>query len=270
MFRRVTPATEIDAIVAAAMERWPSLVGRAEALRAHVEALALAEGGAEGMLPHAGDIGLAFGAASGDRALVGAYVELADPVVRSAVARVRASDDVRAEVSALLSERMLVGGGGRPRLLDYRGRAPLAAWVRVAAVRATLDLRKKKEPELAPTSRSSPDLVAEGDPELLHMQEKYGEAFRAAFAEAFAELGDGDRAVLRMTVVEGLGIDGVAGVLGVHRATAARWAAQARETLAARTQEIVAARLGLDPSELASVARMCDSVIDLSIVRVLG
>lgn len=259
---------QIETIVDAAVASRPALAARRADLRAHLASLAGDDPAA--LAPHAADLALAYACAVKDERSVAELLTRYAPEIRAAVARVRAPDDVRAEVVQILGERLLVGPDGRPRLLDYGGRAPLSAWIRASAVRAALDLRKKKTPELAPSASREPELVAEGDPELRHMQERYGQAFREAFADAFAELAEGDRAILRMSVVEGLGVDGIAGVLGVHRATAARWAAQARDRLAARTQEIVAERLSLDPSELASIARLCDSVIDLSIARVLG
>lgn len=265
---RMSTDEPIDALVDAAIAARPSLAASRAELRAHLQAVAGED--APSLLPHAADLALAFACALRDERAIAELLARHEPEIRAAVARVRAPEDVRAEVVQILSERLLVGPDGRPRLLDYGGRAPLSAWIRAAAVRAALDLRKKKAPELAPSASREPELVADGDPELRHMQERYGKAFREAFADAFSELTEGDRAILRMSVVEQLGVDGIAGVLGVHRATAARWASQARDRLAARTQEIVAERLSLQPSELASIARLCDSVIDLSIARVLG
>jgi RNA polymerase sigma-70 factor (ECF subfamily) len=191
--------------------------------------------------------------------------------MKIALSRVRATDDMKREIVQELAERLVVGKDGRPRVLDYKGKGPLAAWVRSCAVRAALDARKKKTPDLAKDDDDpAAALATPEDPEMMHMLHRYGDAFRAAFRDAFAELSDGDRAVLRMSIVERLGIDGIAAVLGVHRATAARWATQARETLASRTNELLSERLDVSPSELDSIARMCDSVVDLSVCRILG
>ena len=75
-----------------------------------------------------------------------------------------------------------------------------------------------------------PDTAA--DPELLHLKQHYREAFRAAFASAMTSLSSEERVLLRQHFIDGLNIDEIAALHHIHRATAARWLAQARETIA--------------------------------------
>lgn len=56
---------------------------------------------------------------------------------------------------------------------------------------------------------------------------------------------------------------------GVHRATAARWVDAARETVLAGTQRELIRRLRISRSELASVIRLIQSQLELSLLRVL-
>jgi RNA polymerase sigma-70 factor (ECF subfamily) len=70
--------------------------------------------------------------------------------------------------------------------------------------------------------------------------------------------------------VYGSTVDQIATVYQVHRATAARWVAKAREELARKTRDALRKRLELSQSQFESVVRMIESQIDLSIERLLA
>src|SRR5699024_8556279 len=117
----------------------------------------------------------------------------------------------------------------------------LRNWLRVALTRTLLDMSRKRQEEL----HRDPDadggqgfeLPAPGkDPELDFMQAHYKDAFRQAFERAARSLDPDDRNLLRQHFVHGLGIDKLSGLLGVHRATAARRIGKAREELMERTR----------------------------------
>jgi len=75
--------------------------------------------------------------------------------------------------------------------------------------------------------------------------------------------------VLRQHTLDGQSIDRLAALHGVHRATAARWIDAARGTVLAGTQRELIQRLGLNTSELASVIRLIQSQLELSLLRAL-
>jgi RNA polymerase sigma-70 factor (ECF subfamily) len=75
---------------------------------------------------------------------------------------------------------------------------------------------------------------------------------------------------LRQHFVSGLTIDQLASALGIHRATAARRIAKAREQLAASARDELAHRLALDPQELADVFGLVVSRLDVSISKLLA
>ena len=62
----------------------------------------------------------------------------------------------------------------------------------------------------------------------------------------------------------------LATMYGVHRATAKRWLASARETLMQRTREHLQAALGVNTVELRSAMDLARSRLELSLSRVLG
>jgi RNA polymerase sigma-70 factor (ECF subfamily) len=70
-------------------------------------------------------------------------------------------------------------------------------------------------------------------------------------------------------VVDGLSIDALGEIYGVHRATAARWIAKIREDLLARTREAFSARAKVGRAEFESLLRLARSQLDVSLRRVL-
>jgi len=76
--------------------------------------------------------------------------------------------------------------------------------------------------------------------------------------------------VLRLHLVERLGIDAIARACTVHRATVARWITRAKETLAARVRDRLFARWRVDEGSLPAFAALLDSQLDLSLERLLA
>lgn len=162
---------------------------------------------------------------------------------------------------------------GRIKLVEYAGDGRLSACIRVVALRAAVDLLRRRG---AYARRESLDVrtvealvdTSEG-PELQAVYRQHREAVRAAVADAIAELAPRDRAVLRMHLLDHLSIDGIAELRGVHRGTAARWLVRLRDTIGERTRALLGERLALDANEVASLCRAVDSQLDLSLPRLL-
>jgi RNA polymerase sigma-70 factor (ECF subfamily) len=184
---------------------------------------------------------------------------LASALVRHGHDWAAAADTVQA-----VRVRFLVGDAGRgPMIAEYDGRGSLAAWLRVAARRIAMMAHRKHRREtdvddLAIVARScSPDLG------LLGMQ--LGSELEAAFRAAFSALAPRERNLLRYQIVDQLGIDRIAGLHGIHRATAARWSAHAREALIEGVRHELKHRLQLDGVELDTMFGTIASQIKLSL-----
>jgi RNA polymerase sigma-70 factor (ECF subfamily) len=93
--------------------------------------------------------------------------------------------------------------------------------------------------------------------------------FQTAFRAALATLTPRDRVLLRMNVLDGLTIDQIGALQGVHRATAARWVDRARETLSRQIRREFMKKLGADPFEAEELLQWMQSRIELSL-SVLG
>jgi RNA polymerase sigma-70 factor (ECF subfamily) len=105
------------------------------------------------------------------------------------------------------------------------------------------------------------------DPALVAAKARYRDELAAAFREALAALTPKDRLLLRFQLVDGLSIDEIGNIHNVHRATAARWLVRIREELMERTHELLAARLSMDTEDVASIVRLVQSQLDVSVIE---
>jgi RNA polymerase sigma-70 factor, ECF subfamily len=186
--------------------------------------------------------------------------------LRTAVARMDGgealADDVEQHLRVLL---FAPAEGKRSLLLTYSGKGALGSWLKVVGVREAQRLRKA-----APISHDPDDALADlpaqgADPELRFLKFQYRNDFKAAFGEAMSSLDDRGRAVLRMSLLQNLSVDEVGKVYSVHRATAARWIAAAREQLIDGTRARLAERLGLQSKELKSLMGLVKSNLSISL-----
>jgi len=222
---------------------------------------------------HGADMWLAFAAGMGNKAAIAAVDRQIAPVVQAATARMRGrvSHD---DVAQLLRERLLVGRtDAPPKILEYSGRGSLGAWMRISAIRTALNMTRSgdaasAQPVTRETLLAAPAVGA--SPELDHFRKHYAAEFKEAFEEALAGLSAVERNLLRLSLVDGLSVDEVGVVFGVHRATAARRIAGAREAVQKATRRVLTERLKLAPAELRSIMGYIQSHLDLSLQRLLG
>ena len=163
--------------------------------------------------------------------------------------------------------------GARPRIASYTGQGFLQNWIRVTVTRTFIDCGRG-HPE-SPEVPIRNELVAvlpepRGDPELQLLKREHVTHFKASFAEAVAALDSADRLLLKQHLVERLTIDQLGALYHLHRASAARRIAKARDALLVATRIALARRLGLPPERLASVLELVASRLEASIERLLG
>lgn len=234
---------------------------------------------APGEPSHAADLALARACASGEPAAVAEVERRLRGELAGALSRVGLTRAEIDEVGQIVRERLLVARpGATPKIGDYSGRGAFLGWLRAVIVRAGIDHRRSRA--RAPDAPGSGEREgddepllrigdASDDPEIETLRARYAAPFRAALADAIAALPPDERNALRLSVAEGLSVDAIGGLYGVHRATAARWIARARETIAEETRRLLLERLGLQPSEVDSLVRLCRSRVDIGI-SVLG
>ncbi len=222
---------------------------------------------------NAADLYVACGCARGDADALKAIEARYFPLLDAALGQMRLPDARIDDVKQGLRRLLFVGDeAAPPRIVEYTGRGELRGWLRVSAVRAALKLlrRDKKEvlvEEVGDEALLRGGQLGEPDPELLYVKKIFRAQFRLAFQEALDSLTDRERLLLRQHVVDDLSIDDLAPLYRVHRATAARWLTQARETLLTRTRRNLMHTGKMSESDCDSVLRLVRSQLDLTIRR---
>jgi RNA polymerase sigma-70 factor (ECF subfamily) len=173
------------------------------------------------------------------------------------------------EVRQILRERLLVPRDGQPpRIAAYTGKGPLASWLRVATLRIATNL-VRVDGRYASLPSTPVGAVVEM-PELRVLEARYRDAFRGAFRTAFEALETEDRLLLKLRYVDGVGVRGLAPVIGVSPATAARRLVDVQERLGERVLAQLAAATAKPADELASVVRALLSRLEVSLTRLLA
>jgi len=155
---------------------------------------------------------------------------------------------------------------GRVSALErYLGRAPLDAWLRAVALRTAMRLLRARAKEVPVEESFLEDQLAGGrDAELTFLRTAYRPVFRSAFAAALAALETRQRNLLRQHYIDGVKVERLALMYGVHRVTLSRWLSAARGDMARAVERELMQSLGLRHSECASVVRLCMSRPELN------
>jgi RNA polymerase sigma-70 factor (ECF subfamily) len=222
---------------------------------------------------HAADLALAILASARSIAAITELERMYRMTIDSTCRRFAGPTHTAEDLKQILRTKLYVAEPGKtPKLADYAGQGFLENWLRVTAVRIFLDLAKRKDRarEALPGEDDVLALPEPSDLALDVVKAEYREAVAAAMREAAKQLEPGDRHLLRQHFVAGLSIDQLGAVLGIHRATAARRIARAREQLVADTRKELARRLQLDPAELDEVIGLVMSRLDVSIGKLLA
>jgi RNA polymerase sigma-70 factor (ECF subfamily) len=240
-----------EAFAAYLAERLPSTAAEADAL----DAL------------HGEDLYLACACAAGDHAAVRLFETTFAREVDIALAGMGLDAAVGDEVRQILRTKLFVSiPGAHPKIATYSGRGDLRSWVRAAAVRTAISLLRGQGREVpVPDDMLGAVPAPIDDPHLAHYKELYRAEFKQAFEAAFAALQSRDRTLLRYKFVDGLSLDEIGAIYGVHRATVARWLATTRDALLTGTRAGLRARLAIGDSDLDSIMRLIDSQLEASI-----
>jgi RNA polymerase sigma-70 factor, ECF subfamily len=217
---------------------------------------------------HEGDLRLALACAEGDaRAIARLEKEFLSEVPRF-VARISRETEFIEEVQQRLRERLLVAPAGQKcRIAEYGARGPLGAWIRVAAVRVALDLKRERS-GVVPSATDVRTLPRDAELDLARHRD--GAAFKEALTDALGSLDADERAILRLRYVDGLTVEKVGKIYGVHAATIVRRLAASRQRVVARVRERLFATQKLRARDVDSLAELVQSQLELSLTRLLG
>lgn len=218
---------------------------------------------------HVTDLYLACACVSGDvRALAILEEQLLVPLGRE-LSRSALLGGYADEAVQQLRVRLLLPDEGT-RLSDYRGKSPLAAWLRLAMTRLALNVKRGQRRETTFDDEPIGSTRAFDDPELTFLRRTYaaelGHALRAALAATSVE----DRGLLRMHFLDGLSAAQIGTTFRVSPRTIQRRIATAREQILAATREALRTRFGADATLLDNMIRLVGVDLHVSLQRLLA
>ena len=174
------------------------------------------------------------------------------------------------EVVGRLRETLYIAAPGRTaRLASYSGRGDLRGWLEVVATREAHKVRRRESHghDDADILDSLPD---DDDLELRQMKTQHRAELALAFREALDRATPRSRLLLRQRYLDGLTLDAIAGLHGVHRITAMRWMARTEKDLLREIQRALVDRLHLATREVADLVEDARSRLDLSLRGLLA
>jgi len=215
---------------------------------------------------------LAIACAAGNTAAIGRFESEFLDEIEVTAARLRARPDQVDEIRSYIRRFLFVSEPARPAALgEYSGRGDLRSYLRVIATRELVRVINRDRRDIAVSEEAILDMLSPVDDTALdYLRERYRGDVNGAIRAALASLAEEPRALLRYSLVDGWSIDRIGTLYGIHRATAARRVAAAREALAAAIRVELAARLSIELAEVDSIVRLVQSRVDLSLERLLG
>jgi RNA polymerase sigma-70 factor (ECF subfamily) len=268
--RRAEPGLEalLERLIDAGRKAWPRIAAQPSEFVRHLAERAPPDGDLRAL--HAADLYLAHACALGDAHAIAAFEAQFLVQVPVYVARVDGSPAFVDEVRQQLRVKLLTGDSTRgPRIADYAGRGPLAGWLRVAALRAARDLKRRERP-LA--GDRAPELELRSptpDPELQYLKRRYGDELRQAFEQTLAGLPKQERGVLTLYFLEGMSSREIGALYRTPPSTVRFWIKRARERILAETQRLLRERFGVGSTELRSLMKLAQSQLELDLSALL-
>jgi RNA polymerase sigma-70 factor (ECF subfamily) len=247
----------VESLVARASAEWPGVVVDPASFAAYVGERLPPSGDLLAQLAavDAPGLYLACACARGAEGAIERFASTVIPEVDRTLAKMAIDRAQREDVVSKLEQLLFFGdGSGAPPIVSsYTGRGTLRAWARSVAVKQALTVRRKDQRQV-PIDDELLELAAEQTtPEMAYLRDFYVQEFRAALARAMRAVSRRERNLLRQHYLDGMSLEAVARVHRVHRATAARWLADARESVLRRTKEELTGAIHASPSELESV-----------------
>jgi RNA polymerase sigma-70 factor, ECF subfamily len=158
-----------------------------------------------------------------------------------------------------------------PALLGYAGRGDLGGWLRAVALHMLINVATRGTRE-QPREETFFDAVVDMTPdaEAAFLRQACRDEFEKAFSAALARLAPRDKLLLRYAFADGQNVDQIGAIFRVHRATAARWVAKARDQLVDQTRTELMGALRIEEGEAASIVRAALSRMGTTLLRRLG
>lgn len=252
---------DLGRVLARGRAAWPAVTLTAADLAPFLD-------GASGSA-HAEDLYLACACARGHPAAVALFEARVLPQVESALRRLRMADEALAEVRPEIRAHLLAGDA--PHIGAYRGHGPLAAWVRIVAVRMALQRqRRDRAARRRGSALAHEPVLTSLDPTLDPGRARHRDAFRAAFADALRALTPSHRGLLQLHLLDERSLAQLGALHGVSKSSAARRVAEARAALEDELRRRLRAELDVVDGELDGLIAAMRRRPELQLERLLA
>jgi RNA polymerase sigma-70 factor (ECF subfamily) len=158
-----------------------------------------------------------------------------------------------------------------PALAGYAGQGDLGGWLRAAVLHMLINVATRETRE-RPEGVAFFDAIVDtsADAEAAYLKEACRAEFEQAFTAALARLAPRDKVLLRYAFADGQTVDQIGTIFRVHRATAARWIAKARDQLVDETRAELMRELRIGEGDAASIVRAALSRMGTTLLRRLA
>jgi len=217
------------------------------------------------------DVYLAIAACRGDAPAVARVEEELARELAAAGPRTHATPDQLADARGTVRELLFTDTPDRVAAVrSFAGRGDLRGYLRVIVTRELIKIVQRGRREAPHDDAQLLALLPTGgDPELSLLRAHYRDGVTGCVRDALGKLDARSRALLRYQLVDGLNVDRVGQLYGVHRATAARWIADARDKLGELIRAEVMTQLNVARDEVDSIVRLVQSRVELSLARLV-
>lgn len=175
------------------------------------------------------------------------------------------------EACLQLRERLFVAESGvLPKIATYDGRGSLKSWVKVAALRTALSMKRRPDARTVALDDAVLDaLPPQSSPEIGFMKVRYQADVKAVLQELLLSLPTERLHVLRLHLLDGLTLEQIGKIYRVNRSTVKRWLDDIRAHLLKDARSRLRSRLGITDEELEQFITLMQSQLDLSLSRIL-
>jgi RNA polymerase sigma-70 factor (ECF subfamily) len=219
---------------------------------------------------HAADLYLACGCVLGNTRALAAFDHTFISQVSDYLARRDSLPGFSDEVKQVLRTRLLVAPRPiLPRISGYNGRGPLGGWLRMAAARAAIDLKRADARDPAGGADAAQLATAVPDPELSYLKSRHATELRQALEATLAALAPREATILRLHFLQGMSTEAIGKVYGAAERTARRWIAETRAKILEQTRERLGDILDVPTGEVDTLMRLLRDDVGPSILRVL-
>lgn len=216
----------------------------------------------------AADVYLAAACEGNDSAALNYFEQFFIAAIPRYVARLSLTREQLQEVQQRVRVRLFTGA--QARIGTYAAKAPLDAWVRMVTIRVALDLLGVAGgPAAAPAANDAAEEAATSASEIeaFVIRRQMGPRLQQALSDGLQGLASRERSLLRMHFVDGLNIDEIGRVYGVHRATVARWLLSVRTQLFGTLKVSLSLQRAPSSSEFRSLVRVLRDDLHISLDR---